>query len=137
MSFMDKTTTSCRAQTASIDFEEILDPAIFRALGDTTRLAVLGRLATTRGALTVTEVAGCCGVHLSGVSRHLKTLHDAGLVTAERQGREVRYRLRCEVLSGALRAVADALDRCAAACCVPAGAQEGEKRQESPKGASR
>jgi len=133
---MNETTTPCRAPTAAIDFEEILDPAIFRALGDTTRLAVLGRLATTRGALTVTEVAGCCGVHLSGVSRHLKTLHDAGLVTAERQGREVRYRLRCEVLSGALRAVADALDRCAAACCVPAGAQEGEKRQESPEGAS-
>ncbi len=120
---MNETTTPCRAPTAAFDFEEILDPAIFRALGDTTRLSVLGRLAMTRGPLTVTEVASCCGVHLSGVSRHLKTLHDAGLVAAERQGREVRYRLRCDALSGALREVADALDRCAAACCGP-GAQE-------------
>ena len=42
------------------------------------RLALLGRLAMAREPLTVTEVADCCGVHLSGVSRHLKMLHGAG-----------------------------------------------------------
>ena len=126
---MKKTTTPCRAPTAAFDFEEILDPAIFRALGDTTRLNVLGRLAVTPGALTVTEVASCCGVHLSGVSRHLKTLHDAGLLTVERQGREVRYRLRCDALSSALRQVADALDRCVASCRGPGAQEEKNDRQ--------
>ncbi len=102
----------------SFDFEAILDPAVFRALGDTTRLALLGRLAMAPESLTVTEVASCCGVHLSGVSRHLKLLHGAGLVTVERAGREVRYRLRCAPLSTALRGLADALDHCTATCCA-------------------
>jgi DNA-binding transcriptional ArsR family regulator len=64
------------------------------------------------------------------VSRHLKTLHDAGLLTVERQGREVRYRLRCDALSSALRQVADALDQCAASCCGP-GAQKDENEGQA------
>lgn len=119
---MDKTAPECRDPNAAFDFDELVEPALFRALGDSTRLALLGRLAVAREPLTVTEVASCCGVHLSGVSRHLKMLHAAGLVAVERQGREVRYQLRCAVLSSALRSMADALDRCAAACCTATGA---------------
>ena len=115
-------------------FEESFEPALFRALGDPTRLTLLGRLAMARGPLTVSEVAGCCGVHLSGVSRHLKMLLGAGLVTATRQGREVRYRLRCAALSGALRAAADALDRCAAGCGSTPDDDADDHRQTSTKG---
>ena len=94
-----------------------LNPEFFRALGDETRLALLVRLAGAPGALTVTEAAGCCGVHLSGVSRHLAALRDAGVVHARKQGREVRYSLDCTALAGALRDLAEALERCAAECC--------------------
>lgn len=93
-----------------------LDARIFRALGHETRLAVLARLATNPESQTVTEVAACCGVHLSGVSRHLRQLHEAGLVAAERSGREVRYRLCCGELAAMLRKLANALDCCAASC---------------------
>ncbi len=104
---------------ASIDvLTPYLKPDMFRALGDPTRLTLLARLATASAALTVTELSSCCGVHLSGVSRHLKILHDAALVHAERQGREVRYRLDCPGLSQALRGMADALDQCHASCCA-------------------
>jgi len=41
------------------------------------------------------------------VSKHLAALADAGLVTAERSGREVRYRLTPEPLSGAMAWMAD------------------------------
>lgn len=133
---MDETTTPSPGPTAAFDFEAILDPALFRALGDPTRLTLLGRLAMARDPLTVTEVADCCGVHLSGVSRHLKMLHDAGLLEAERRGREVRYRLRCDALAGTLREVADALDRCAASCCPPArGVQEEATTSQPNQGA--
>lgn len=93
-----------------------LRPDMFRALGDPTRLTLLARLATSPGASTVTELSSCCGVHLSGVSRHLKVLHDAGLLEAERHGREMRYRLDCLALSRALRGMADALELCRASC---------------------
>ena len=98
--------------------ERYLDPTIFRALGDPTRLALLARLASAPGHLSVTELSSCCGVHLSGVSRHLKMLHDAELIAAERQGREVRYRLDCRALTTVLRGMADALEQCQASCCT-------------------
>jgi DNA-binding transcriptional ArsR family regulator len=79
-------------------------------------LTLLARLAAAPGWLTVTAAASCCGVHLSGVSRHLRALFDAGLLEASREGREVRYRLDCRTLAGRLRGLADALERCTAAC---------------------
>ncbi len=103
--------------------ERYLDPAIFRALGDPTRLTLLARLASASGPQTVTELSSCCGVHLSGVSRHLKMLHDAALIRSQRQGREVRYRLDCGALTATLRGLADALEQCQASCCSPVGAQ--------------
>jgi len=87
-------------------------PAFFRALGEPTRLAVVARLACAGRPLTVGEVADCCGVHLSGVSRHLGVLHRAGLVSVSRKGREAHYSLNREVLTRELRALADALEGC-------------------------
>ena len=91
-------------------------PEVFRALSDESRLEVLKRLAMAREAVTVTQVADCCGVHLSGVSRHLSILRSAGLVTARKAGREVLYTLRAEALTKALRGLADAIDACPACC---------------------
>ena len=105
----------------SASLAEYLRPQLFRALADPTRLAVLARLAAASGPLGVTEVADCCGVHLSGVSRHLAILRDAGVVAAERRGREVLYRLDGPSLSRTLRSLADAVDACGAACCPPNG----------------
>ena len=86
----------------------------FRALGDPTRLALVAWLAVQHGGHTVSEIAasGCSAVDFSVVSRHLRTLHLAGLVDAERQGREVIYRLRSAALAAALRKIADMLDSC-------------------------
>ena len=97
--------------------DENLKPELFRALCDPSRIAVICRLATTSRPLTVTEVADCCGVHLSGISRHLSILRKAGVVTATRQGREVRYQLDCSHLSKTLRGLAAAFDACQAGCC--------------------
>ncbi len=88
---------------------------LFRSLCDPTRVAILGRLARASRPLTVTEVSGCCGVHLSGVSRHLALLRAAGVVEAAKTGREVRYALDREKLTAALRGLADAIDE----CCPP------------------
>ncbi len=107
-----------------------LRPELFRALCDPTRLQVLGRLALASGPQTVTEVAGCCGVHLSGVSRHLACLRDAGVVTASKVGREVRYSLEREELTTALRGLADAIDACGegSECCP--GAHDNDDVQD-------
>ena len=89
-----------------------MEPEQLKALAEPTRLTVVMRLAARGGPMTVTEVSGCCGVHLSGVSRHLAVLRSAGLVEVERKGREARYVLRRAELCESLRRFADALERC-------------------------
>ena len=56
------------------------------ALADPTRRAILARLATR--AASVTELAAPFAISLPAVSKHLKVLEEAGLVTTRRRGRE-------------------------------------------------
>lgn len=92
--------------------EEHLDPELFQALCDPVRLALVAHLAASAGPLTVTEASRCCGIHFSGVSRHLAQLKRAGVVRAEKHGREVRYCLEIGVLVATLRGLADGLEGC-------------------------
>lgn len=95
-----------------------LRPEVFKALADETRLAVLTRIALAGRALTVSEINTCCGIHLSGVSRHLQQLRSAGLVHSEKEGREVRYSLDADDVIALLRGLADSLESCGPNCCV-------------------
>ncbi|HZT90823.1 MAG TPA: metalloregulator ArsR/SmtB family transcription factor [Gaiellaceae bacterium] len=65
---------------------------MFGALADPSRRQVIGYLAE-RGTATATELTGQLPMTRQAVSKHLATLADAGLVEAERRGRETRYRL--------------------------------------------
>jgi len=59
----------------------------FAALADPTRRALLERL--SRGAATVNELAAPFDMTLAAVSKHLRVLENAGLVT---RSREAQYR---------------------------------------------
>ena len=71
-----------------------MDPlsSVFGALADPSRRQVIGYL-SQRGTATATELTGELPMTRQAVSKHLATLAGAGLVEAERQGRETRYRL--------------------------------------------
>ena len=62
------------------------------ALADPTRRQVFERLAA--GPRSVGELASGMPVSRPAVSQHLKVLKEAGLVTAEKRGREHLYTLR-------------------------------------------
>ena len=64
---------------------------VFAALADPSRRYVLERLA--RGSASQSELAGELPVTRQAVAKHLATLREAGLVHAERHGRETRYEL--------------------------------------------
>jgi len=89
---------------------ELLSPQLFKALGDPTRLAILRRLTQPGASCNVSEIAACCTVGLSTVSRHLGVLARAGILAGERRGQEVFYSLRARELAGLLRRFADALE---------------------------
>ena len=65
---------------------------VFAALADPSRRHVLGFLAD-HGTATATELTGELPMTRQAMSKHLATLSEAGLVEAERRGRETRYRL--------------------------------------------
>lgn len=64
--------------------------AVFAALADPTRRDVL-RAVAERGPVTATALAGGLPVSRQAVAKHLGLLRDAGLVAAERSGRETRF----------------------------------------------
>lgn len=74
---------------------------VFDALADPTRRRLLSLLGD-RGEATATELAAELPVTRQAVAKHLAALADAGLVEPARHGREVRYRLTPEPLSGAM-----------------------------------
>jgi DNA-binding transcriptional ArsR family regulator len=71
----------------------------FAALGDPTRLAILERLA--EGDATVKELAEPFSVSMPAISRHLKVLEQAGLITRGRQAQSRPRSLRVEALEEA------------------------------------
>ncbi len=67
------------------------DPAaVFAALGDPTRRRLLERLSHD-GPLSATQLAPSYPMSRQALVKHLAALSAAGLVDAERRGREVRY----------------------------------------------
>jgi ArsR family transcriptional regulator, arsenate/arsenite/antimonite-responsive transcriptional repressor len=67
----------------------------FRALADDTRRTILRLLRD--GPLTSGEIADRFTSSWPTISRHLALLREAGLVTAERHGQEIRYELDTSV----------------------------------------
>lgn len=99
---------------------------LFKALGEANRMAILEHLCccskSGKEHLTVGEISGCCDVDLSVVSRHLGQLKKAGVLSAEKCGKEVRYSINSVALAGALRELADAIESCCQnrECCTAA-----------------
>lgn len=65
---------------------------VFAALGDATRLGLLGRL-SAEGPLSITRLSEGTGVTRQAITRHLYSLGDAGLVRHARRGREQVWEL--------------------------------------------
>ena len=70
---------------------------LFAALADGTRRTIL-RAVAEDGPLTATTIADRLPVSRQAVAKHLGVLREAGLVTAERSGRETRFTAATEPL---------------------------------------
>src|SRR4051812_49055143 len=72
--------------------------ALFRSLGDATRLAIVHDLAA--GERRIVDLTGTLRLAQSTVSAHVACLRDCGLVDGRPVGRQMRYRLtRPELLT--------------------------------------
>jgi ArsR family transcriptional regulator len=81
---------------------------VLKVLASPLRLEILHRLAD--GPLEVSRIATALGVSQPNASQHLSVLRVAGLIEADRHGREIRYGLvdpevmvACDVMRGVLQ----------------------------------
>ncbi len=117
--------TPRQAAARSGPIDKSLDAEFFKALSDPTRLVLLACLAKCARPCSVGEVAECCSVDLSVVSRHLALLESAGVLEARKEGRTVFYSVKFREVTGMLRVLADALDQCCSGGVCEPGKQGG------------
>jgi DNA-binding transcriptional ArsR family regulator len=79
--------------------------AVFSALSDPTRRAVVTKL--SKAPASASTLAASMPVTRQAITKHLAALQEAGLVTAERRGREVLYRLTPRPMADAMTWMAD------------------------------
>ncbi len=68
--------------------------ALFAALGDTTRLALVERLSAGGAGQSISRLGAGLPMSRQAIRKHLSVLEDAGLVGARPSGREMLYALR-------------------------------------------
>jgi ArsR family transcriptional regulator, virulence genes transcriptional regulator len=92
----------------AMDEITILQAEVLKTLANPRRLEIIHRLA--QGPCEVGRLAEEIGASQPNISQHLSVLRAAGIVDAERDGREVRYRLAdpdvivaCNVMRGVLQ----------------------------------
>jgi DNA-binding transcriptional ArsR family regulator len=73
---------------------------VFAALGDRTRLSLLGKLSGGERQ-SIARLSMDTNLTRQAVTKHLRVLEDAGLVSVDRIGRESRYALRPEPIAAA------------------------------------
>ena len=103
------------ADTCCQPLGDLLEPRLFKALCEPSRLTILGALTEAEKPLSVGEIAEQLPIDISVVSRHLAILKEAGVVDAEKRGKAVYYAMRYERLADTFRAIAGAIE----SCCPP------------------
>lgn len=76
--------------------EDVIASAVLEAIAEPTRRRILDAVRT--GERSVGELVEHLGMNQPGVSRHLRVLRDAGLVTVRSDAQRRLYRLRSEPL---------------------------------------
>jgi ArsR family transcriptional regulator len=65
--------------------------AVFKALGSPARLTLVRTL--TAGERCVCDLVAACGLGWSTTSKHLEVLREAGVVSSDKRGQKIFYRL--------------------------------------------
>lgn len=115
-----RTSVSSPAQAMSRDVAEAITPVV-RAMADPLRLQIVSALAGAPGGrLAAGDVASLTELAAPTVSHHLRSLREAGVVTAERRGTWIFYSLA----PGMDRVASSLLDALARAASTPPPADD-------------
>jgi DNA-binding transcriptional ArsR family regulator len=82
---------------------------VFAALGDPTRLSLVGKL-STGASLSIARLSEGSTLTRQAVTKHLRVLESSGLVGRQRAGRESLYQLRPHAIAD-MRSYLDGISR--------------------------
>ena len=85
--------------------------SLLKALGEFNRLSIVYELCQCKAPQNAMCLCSCCGVDASGVSRHLKILEQEGILSSEKNGRQVSYSLNRKEVANNLRELADIVEQ--------------------------
>jgi len=90
--------------------QKAFDTEMFRALAEPVRVEILGALLRAGGSTRVGDVASSVNIDPSGVSRHLRELARAGVVSIDSRGRERWCTLELDQLIARFSALVQSLE---------------------------
>lgn len=82
---------------------------LFRAFAESTRLSIVQELKS--GELSVSEIVGRLTTSQANISKQLKLLHDAGIISRRKQGTQVLYQIADPMVFDLCGLVCDKLNR--------------------------
>lgn len=80
-----------------VNLESLVD--LFKALGDSSRVKIFNKLVSAKSNLCVGMIAYNLDMTQPAVSQHLKVLKNCGLVTSDRHGSNIHYKVNLEKLN--------------------------------------
>jgi ArsR family transcriptional regulator len=95
---------------------------VVKALAHPSRLFIVDAL--SRRERCVNELAAAVGADMSTVSKHLSVLKSAGVVTLQKRGLQVYYRLRCRCITRFFACVEEVLTTAADEQLAEVGTRE-------------
>ena len=115
---MSASPTRQSRRRAAKELREILDGKLFAALCEPVRVAVIEFL-TVHGRSDIATIAAAFPQDRSVVSRHLVSLHTAGVVRREKVGRQVFFEVDGPAVVARLEEILARFRRIVPLCCPP------------------
>ena len=97
----------CMMKLDAIQLERVAN--MFRAFSEASRLAILQELKS--GERSVSDIVDALPTSQANVSKQLKMLHDAGVVSRRKEGTQVLYQIADPMVFELCRLVCDKLNR--------------------------
>ena len=101
--------------------DKLLDPELFKAIAEPSRVKIVACLIKCGRPCSVTEIAQCCSIDFSVVARHLTALARSGVLESQKEGRTVWYTARSADLADRFRAIAAAIEEWEPSDCCGTG----------------
>lgn len=98
------------------DMVNALDTKLFKVLTEPVRVELLKYL-MLRGRSDISTIAECLPQDRSVISRHLRLMEEAGMLTAEKETRHVYYTINARVFLKFFEDIVENIKKCMAECC--------------------